>query len=128
MGCGERKLSDYKKLQVWEKAHRLTLDIYEATASFPKEEMYGLTSQIKRSAASIPANIAEGSGRGSNPELIRFLRIATGSAYELEYHILLAHDLKFLDANIHQQLENQVMEIKRMLSGLIRHLETTRHP
>ncbi len=70
-------MSDYRKLKVWEKSHLLTLSIYAITANFPKEEMYGLNSQIKRSAASIPANIAEGTGRGSNAELIRFLRIAT---------------------------------------------------
>jgi four helix bundle protein len=119
-------MSDYKKLKVWEKAHQLTLDVYRVTANFPKEEVYGLTSQIKRAAASIPANIAEGSGRGSNTELIRFLRIATGSAYELEYHILLASDLQFLNAASQEQLTDQVSEIKRMLTGLIQHLENNR--
>lgn len=128
-GCNLKQgsmMSDYKKLKVWEKAHHLTLNLYEAAGSFPKEEMYGLTSQIKRAAASIPANIAEGSGRGGNTELIRFLRIATGSAFELEYHILLAHDLKLLDSTSYQNLNDQVIEIKRMLAGLIQHLETKR--
>ncbi|MBZ0301988.1 MAG: four helix bundle protein [Anaerolineae bacterium] len=119
-------MSDCKKLMVWEKAHRLTLDIYQMTATFPKEKLYGLTSQVKRAAASVPANIAEGSGRGSNPELFRFLRIATGSAYELEYHILLAHDLNLLTEENYERLNSQVMEVKRMLTGLIQHLETKR--
>jgi four helix bundle protein len=120
-------MSDYKKLKVWEKAHQLTLNIYQETADFPKEEMYGLTSQIKRAAASIPANIAEGSGRGGNTELIRFLHIAAGLDFELEYHILLAHDLKFLDSANYESLSNQIAEVKRMLTGLIQHLETRRN-
>ena len=118
-----QRLSDYKQLKVWEKSHQLTLDVYRTTASFPKEEMYGLTSQIKRAAGSIPANIAEGSGRGSSAELIRFLRIATGSAYELEYHILLAYEVEFLNEGDYQVLNDQIVEIKRMLNGLIRSLE-----
>ena len=100
-------MSDYKQLKVWEKSHQLTLNVYQVTASFPKEEMYGLTSQIKRAAASIPANIAEGSGRGSNNELIRFLRIATGSAYELEYHIFLAYHLGFIEETNYQNLNHK---------------------
>jgi len=77
----------FRDLKVWEKAHQLTLQVYKATAPFPKEEMYGLTSQIRRAAASIPANIAEGCGRSSDAELGRFLQIAMGSASELEYHL-----------------------------------------
>jgi hypothetical protein len=76
----------FRDLKVWEKAHQLTLQVYKATASFPKEEMFGLTSQIRRAAASIPANIAEGCGRSGDAELGRFLQIAMGSASELEYH------------------------------------------
>ena len=117
-------MGDYKKLAVWEKAHQLTLDVYRITASFPKEEMYGLTSQIKRASASIPANIAEGSGRGGDAELVRFLRIAMGSAYEVEYHLLLAHDLSFLDTSTYQEVNQWVSEVIRMLAGLIQHLST----
>ncbi len=120
-------MGDYKKLAVWRKAHELTLQIYRATATFPKEEMYGLTSQTKRAAASIPANIAEGSGRGSDGELIRFLRIASGSACELEYHLLLAHDLGFLGAADYQQLNTHVTDILRMLTGLIQSLSAQQH-
>lgn len=81
-------MKDFRDLKVWEKAHRLTLDIYKATSAFPRDEHYGPTSQIKRSCTSIPANIAEGCGRRSNAELAHFLQIAMGSASELEYHLL----------------------------------------
>lgn len=87
-------MGDFKKLAVWEKAHRLTLAVYRASGSFPKDELYGLMSQIRRAAASIPTNIAEGSGRGGDRELVRFLHIALGSANELEYQLLLAKDQK----------------------------------
>ena len=119
-------MSDYKSLKVWEKAYQLTLNIYQVTSNFPKEELYGLTSQIKRAAASVPANIAEGSGRGSNAELIRFLRIALGSAYELEYHLLLASDLTFIGEVDYQHVNDQIIEVKKMLTGLIQYLETRR--
>lgn len=119
-------MGDYKKLAVWQKAHQLTLDIYCSTAHFPSAEQYGLTSQIRRASASIPANIAEGSGRGGDAELSRFLRIAMGSAAELEYHILLAHDLGFLDKDVYRQLDQQIAEVLRMLTGLIHHLDVRR--
>jgi four helix bundle protein len=80
----------------WEKAYELTLNVYKATRSFPKEEMDGLTSQLRRAASSVGANIAEGCGRRSDPEMRRFLQIARGSANEIEYHLLLARDLQFL--------------------------------
>lgn len=116
-------MGDYKKLAVWEKAHQLTLDVYKASAQFPNEERYGLTSQIRRAAASIPTNIVEGSGRGGDTEFVRFLRIAMGSRHELEYQLLLAHDLGFMEKTVYDQLENQVSEIGRMLAGLIRNLK-----
>ncbi|MBC6936599.1 MAG: four helix bundle protein [Chloroflexi bacterium] len=115
-------MGDFKKLAVWEKAHRLTLAVYRASGSFPKDELYGLMSQIRRAAASIPTNIAEGSGRGGDRELVRFLHIALGSANELEYQLLLAKDLGYLDAGIYQELEHQTLEIQRMLAGLIHKL------
>ena len=101
----------------------MTLDVYKATADFPRDEMYGLTSQIRRSCASIPANIAEGCGRGGNAEFARFLRIAMGSASELEYHILLAHDLSLLDTTDYERLNSEATEIKRMLTSFIRFLK-----
>lgn len=117
-------MGEYKKLAVWEKAHRLTLDIYKVSANFPKEEMYGLTNQIRRSASSIPTNIAEGSGRGSDTELARFLRIAMGSRHEMEYQLLLAYDLGLLEKDIYERLDQQAAEIGRMLNGLIRNLKS----
>ena len=92
-------MRDFKKLQVWEKSHGLTLRIYELTAQFPREEIYGLTSQIRRACASIPTNIAEGCGRESPADFAPFLQIAMGSASETEYLILLARDLKYINAN-----------------------------
>ena len=115
-------MRDFRELKVWEKGHRLTLAVYKATARFPQEEPYGLTSQIRRSRASIPANIAEGCGRNGDAELARFLRIAMGSASELEYHLLLAHDLKLLDTADHERLTKEVTEIKRMLTSFVQKL------
>ncbi len=112
-------MQDFRSLKVWEKAHQLTLEVYEATNKFPKEELYGLTSQIRRACASIPTNIAEGCGRGSNAEFSRFLQIAMGSASELEYHLLLAHDLKFLTEPAYVHLSASTIEVKKMLAALI---------
>jgi four helix bundle protein len=112
-------MQDYKNLKVWERAHQLTLAVYQATATFPKEELYGLTSQIRRACASIPANIAEGTGRGSDAEMVRFLHIALGSASELDYHLLLARDLNFLNNSVHEQLTSELAEVKRMLNAFI---------
>ncbi len=90
---------DFKKLKVWGKAHELTLAVYMITRGFPREEVYGLSNQMRRAAASIGANIAEGCGRGSDAELKRFVQIARASANELEYHLLLARDLKISRCN-----------------------------
>jgi four helix bundle protein len=112
-------VKNFKELVVWQKAHRMTLNVYNATRRFPKEELYGLTSQVRRSAASIGANIAEGSGRRSNNEICRFLQIARGSASETEYHILLAYDLKLLGEEEFRRLSRQADELQRMLTALI---------
>ena len=119
-------MQDFHALKVWEKAHQLTLDIYRVTKSYPKDELYGLTSQIRRASSSIPANIAEGCGRRSDAELARFLQIAMGSASELEYHLLLARDLNYVDGSIHERLANQVIEVKRMLTSFIQTLKADR--
>ncbi len=111
-------MQDFKSLKVWQKAHGLALDIYRTSGQFPSCEIYGLTSQIRRASASIPANIAEGCGRGGNAEFARFLQIASGSASEVEYHLLLARDLGLLKVETHSQLSEKVQEIKRMLSTL----------
>lgn len=115
-------MRDFRELKVWQKAHRLVLEVYQVTAGFPREELFGLTSQMRRSGSSIPANIAEGCGRDGDVELRRFLRIARGSASELDYHLLLAHDLHFLTDADHQRLTNDVAEVKRMLTGFIQKL------
>lgn len=122
----ELVLRDFRELKVWEKAHQLTLSIYQATSKFPKEELYGLTSQIRRSCASIPANIAEGCGRNGDAELARFLQIAMGSASELEYHLLLAHDLKILETPEYESLASRTIEVKRMLTSFIQKLKADR--
>ena len=115
-------MRDFRKLKVWEKSHQLTLAVYKATVGFPREETYGLTSQIRRASASIPANIAEGCGRNTVAELARYLNISMGSASELEYHLLLTHDLKYFSSDDYQRLTNQTAEVKRMLTGLIKKL------
>jgi len=115
-------LRDFRELKVWKKGHELAVDIYRITSSFPREEMYGLTSQIRRSSVSIPANIAEGCGRDSEAEFSRFLTIAAGSASELEYYIVLSNELKLLKLDDHTRLYQQVIEIKKMLTTLTKKL------
>ena len=106
-------------MKVWEKSHRLTLRVYQATAGFPRAELYSLTSQIRNACSSIPSNIAEGCGRDSEAGFAYFLQIAMGSASELEYRILLARDLAYIPDTEHLQLKEQVVEVKRMLASLI---------
>lgn len=117
-------MKDFHKLKVWEKAHHLTLQIYRSTQNFPKEELYGLTSQMRRSSASIPTNVAEGCGRNSNAERIQFFNVATGSASELEYQIILAHDLHYLDDQSYFELLSELVEVRRMLYALVQRLKT----
>ncbi len=112
-------MQSFRSLRAWEKAHRLTLDIYASSKTFPREEIYGLTSQMRRASASIGMNIAEGCCRKGNVEMARFLQIAMGSASELEYQLLLAHDLDYLRNPGYGCLATQVVEVKRMLSSLM---------
>ncbi len=102
------------------------LDVYGATSLYPKQEVYGLTSQTRRAASSIPANIAEGCGRTGDNELARFMRIASGSATELEYHLLLARDLNFITTNRHKALDVEVNGVKKMLRGFVKRLAVGR--
>jgi four helix bundle protein len=106
-------VQSFRTLRVWEKSHRLTLDIYASSKTFPREEIYGLTSQMGRSSASIGTNIAEGCCRNGNVEMGRFLQIAMGSASELEYQLLLAHDLDYLPNPAYERLSAQAVEVKR---------------
>ena len=111
-------MGDFKKLEVWQAAHSLTCEIYRRTRLFPNSEIYGLTSQLRRSAASIAANIAEGCGRNGDAEFRRFLRISLGSATETEYHLLLAQDVGLLEGSAYAQLSGEAQRIQRMLAGL----------
>lgn len=113
-------MQNFRNLAVWEKSHTLTLDVYKRSRSFPREELYGLTSQMRRSAASVGANIAEGCCRQGDHEFCRFLQIAMGSASELEYHLLLARDLEMLQESDYQRLTAEATEVKRMLASLLK--------
>ena len=115
-------MRDFRSLKVWQKSHRLTLAIYTATKPFPKDELYGLTSQLRRAASSVAANIAEGCGRNGSAELARFCHIAMGSASELEYHLLLAKDLGLLTDGAYTSLDSGVTEVKRMLTAFLQTL------
>ena len=119
-------MKDFRQLKVWEKAHQVALAIYKATKEFPKEELYGLTSQIRRASMSIPTNISEGCGRNTDAEFARFLQIAMGSASETEYQLLLSHDLGFLNKEQYDKLNTDVTEVKHMLASLLKTLRADR--
>ncbi len=116
-------MRDFRTLKVWERSHSLTLEIYKAAESLPKHEIYGLTSQIQRAAVSIPTNIAEGCGKDSDPELKRYFLIAMGSSSELEYLLLLAHDLGYLSDDTYKNLHEELVEIRKMLNAFIQRLK-----
>jgi four helix bundle protein len=119
-------MRDFRELKVWQKSHDLILAIYKETVCFPKNEVYALTSQIRRAPVSIGANIAEGAGKNSRPDFARFLQISLGSASGLEYELLLARDLGYLSCEHHIKLADQVIETKRMLTGFIQFLQGSR--
>jgi len=119
-------MKDFHERKVWQKAHQLTLAVYQVTATFPREELYGLTSQLRRCSSSIPANLAEGCGRNGDAEFARFSSIAMGSASELEYHLLLAKDLKLIKPKDHAELSQRATELKRMLTALLQKLTADR--
>ena len=112
-------LKNYKELKVWEKAYKLCLDIYTVTKRFPKEEIYGLTSQVRRSAVSIPSNIAEGYGRKTTSEYVRFLYIAYGSVCDLKTHTMISGDLGYVGKERSQVLRKEIGGAERMLKALI---------
>ncbi len=112
-------MQDFRNLSVWQKAHTVTLEVFAISAAFARPPYYSLQNQMIRAAMSVPANLAEGAGRTGDPEFRRFARIALGSASELEYHLLLARDLGLLPAATHDRVSEGVVEIKRMLAGLI---------
>lgn len=116
-------MKDYREIKVWRRSHLLTLELYRLTKRFPKDELFGLTSQIRRAASSIAANIAEGCGRDGDAELKRFMNIALGSACELDYFILLAGELNYLSAPDGDGLAAEILEIRRMLGSFIQKLK-----
>jgi len=115
-------MKDFRKLSVWQKSHKLAVMIYQETKKFPKEEVYGITSQLRRAIVSIPTNIAEGCGRGSDKDFAKFAQISIGSASESEYLILLSNELGYIEEDVSDHLIEKVCEIKRMLTSLIKNL------
>ena len=108
-------MRDCHKLGIWQRSHQLTLDVYKVSQAFPKDELFGLTSQIRRAASSIPTNIAEGCGRASNKDYAHFLQIAIGSASEVEYELLLAHDLEYINEEVFKKLTLETIAIRKMI-------------
>ena len=119
-------MKDFRDLQVWQKVHQVVLNIYRVTAKFPGDELYGLRSQLRRCSVSMPANIAEGCGKGTDKDFSRFLQIAMGSACELEYHLLLSRDLSYIERDQYESICSDLIEAKKMLAGLIRRLRADR--
>lgn len=117
-------MGDYRSLDVWKAAHQFTLEVYQVTRHFPVDERFGITSQLRRSAASVPANLAEGCGRDSDAEIARFARVALGSASELEYHLLLARDLELIGSADYARMSREIDRIKKMLARLVFALAT----
>lgn len=117
-------MKDFKKQVIWQRSHTLTLEIYKATKSFPKEELYGLTSQIRRAIVSVPTNIAEGCGRRTNAELANFLNIASGSASEVEYELLIAKELEYITADQYNSWTQEICEIRSMLAAYMHKLKS----
>jgi four helix bundle protein len=115
-------MQDFRNLKVWQKAHALTLAVYRGTRNFPLDEKFGITSQVRRSCASIPANLAEGCPRVGDVDFARFVNVAAASASETDYHLLLARDLQYLEDSVYQPLFEQVSEVKRMLNSFERTL------
>ena len=116
-------LKNYRELKVWQKSYQLCLEVYKITKGFPREERYGLTSQIRRSAVSVPSNIAEGYGRKTTPEYLRSLYFAYGSNCELDTQISLSGDLGYMRAQEKEILQSSIGEVERMLKALIKSLE-----
>ena len=117
-------MKNYRQLNVWKNSHVIALAVYRLTKTFPKEELFGLTSQIRRAASSVPANLAEGCGRDGDAELKRFANIALGSACELDYHVLLAADLGYIEASAATSLAEEIMQLRRMLGAFIQKLKS----
>jgi len=116
-------MQNYRKLKIWERSHSLVLEIYRLTRAFPKEEIFGITAQLRRAASSVPANIVEGSARSSDPDFSRFLNIALGSLNELDYFLMLSRDLSYLDNKCHLQLQESIDHLRKMMISMITRLK-----
>ena len=119
-------MKDFRDLKIWGRSHQLTLQVYKLTRSFPKEEMYGLVSQMRRSASSVPTNIAEGCGRNTDADFARFLDASMGSASELEYQLILSRVLAYLSLDAYETINTELVEIKKMLNAFIQKLRASR--
>ena len=117
-------MKDFRDLNVWQKAHLLTLRVYEVTKKFPKEEHYGLTSELRRSVVSIPSNFADGCGREGDKEMVRFLQIAMGSAGEAQYQLLLSRDIGYFNETEYKELGQLITDVKRMLAAFLKTLKS----
>ena len=118
-------MRDYRQYQVWQRSHQFTLSMYRVTEAFPATERYALATQIRRASFSVPMNIAEGCGKHSDSDFARYLDIAAGSASELDYQLLLSHDLGFIDGSGYEQLSSELLEIRKMLTSLINTVRNT---
>ena len=118
-------MKNFKNLKVWQKGIELVVNVYKKSQEFPKEEIYGLTSQMRRSAITIPSNIAEGSGRSSDNDFSRFLDISLGSSFELETQVIIAHELEFISQSDFNELNNAIIEEQKMITGLKKHIIKT---
>lgn len=117
-------MQDFTKLKVWQKAHTFAINLYEISSTFPSEEKFGLTNQIRRASVSIESNLAEGAGRSTNKDFSRFLYIAQGSAFEVKCQVLIAKDLGYIDNNKSELLMDKINEVSRMITSLNQKLKT----
>ena len=118
-------MRDFRQLNVWAESHQLTLEIYKITKEFPKDELFALTNQMRRASVSIPSNIAEGCGRGTNKEYAHFIQIALGSAFEIDYQLLLSKDLGYLNSTVYENLSERIDKVKRQLASLLKKVRET---
>jgi len=112
-------MRDFKNLEIWKRSHLFTLKVYSITKSFPREEVFGLSSQMRRSSSSIPTNIAEGSGRNTNPQFAHFLHISSGSCSEIQYQLILSKDLAYISEEVFEELHSEIIEIRKMIYNYV---------